>query len=139
MDERFIDRVLRTTGIVAALIGLCGWAYLGTLWARAFLLAAAWGIVNLWALARLLLIVHAYAPRWAVVLFLCLKIPVLYGLILCYLVWVPWRPSAFLGGISLPYAVILLKALGRVLVEAMGRKGTPPAAGTDSGRQDRVQ
>jgi hypothetical protein len=139
MDEQFIDRVLRASGVVAGLVGLCGWACLGAAWATAFLLAAAWGIVNLWALARLLLIIHAHAPRWALAAFLCLKIPILYGLILSYLLWVPWRPSALIGGISLPYAVIILKALGRFLVEAMGRKGIPPETTAGSGQQDRVQ
>jgi len=54
-------------------------------------------------------------------LFLCLKVPVLYGLIILYLFYVSWQPSALIAGITLPYAVMVLKALGRFLIEAMNR------------------
>lgn len=122
MDEQFIDRVLRASGVVAALAGLCGWAQLGSEWALSFLLAAAWSIVNLWVLAQVLIRLLQHGSRLALIVFFCLKIPILYGLILCYLFWAPWSPSALIGGITLPYAVIVLKALGRFLVDAMGRK-----------------
>lgn len=121
-DEQFVDRVLRVTGVVAALAGLCGWAQWGSEWALSFLLAAAWSIVNLWALAQVLIRVFMRGSRLAVALFFCLKVPILYGLILCYLIWAPWSPSALVCGITLPYLVILLKALGQSLVEAMGPK-----------------
>jgi len=122
MDEQFLDRVVSASGLVAALAGLCGWGPLGSEWTLSFLLAAAWSIANLWILARLLILVFQRGSRFALALFLCLKIPILYGLILCYLIWAPWRPSSLIGGITLPYGVIVLKALGRFLVEAMGRK-----------------
>jgi len=139
MDERFLDRVLRASGVVAGLAGLCGWAYLGSLWALAFLLAAAWSIINLWVLACLLIQVFERGNRLSLLLFFCLKVPVLYGLILLYLLFVPIRPSALIGGVTLPYVIIVLKALGRFLVEAMGQKQTPPAAGTENGQQSRTR
>jgi len=139
MDEQFIDRVLRTSGVVAGLSGLCGWAYLGPEWALAFLLAATWSIVNLWVLARLLILLFKQGSRLGLALFFCLKVPVLYGLILAYLLLVPRRPSALIGGVTLPYAVIVLKALGRSLVDAMGRQGTPPATGPKGGEQDEAR
>jgi len=131
MDEQFIDRVLRASAVAAAVAGLCGWAYWGPQWALAWLLASAWSIVNLWVLAHLLKRLFQRGSRFALVAFFCLKVPVLYGLILCYLLWVPWRPSALIGGIILPYAVIVLKALGRFLVDSMSRKETPSDTGAN--------
>ena len=137
MDENFIRRVLKASVVVAALVGLCGKAYLGSLWAFAFILAAAWSIVNLFVLERLLILLFQRESRLALAAVFCLKIPVLYGLILLYLIEVPWRPSALLGGITLPYAVIVLKALGRSLIEAMGRKEALQATG-DKRTRDRT-
>jgi len=135
MEEKLVRRVLKASVVVAALVGFCGAVYLGTLWAFAFILAAAWSIVNLWVLERLLVLLFRGGSRLALAAVFCLKIPVLYGLILLYLIAVPWRPSALLGGITLPYAVIVLKALGRSLIEAMGRKEALQATG-DRGKQD---
>ena len=135
MEEKLVRRVLKASVVVAALVGFCGAVYLGTLWAFAFILAAAWSIVNLWVLERLLVLLFRGGSRLALAAVFCLKITVLYGLILLYLIAVPWRPSALLGGITLPYAVIVLKALGRSLIEAMGRKEALQATG-DRGKQD---
>lgn len=129
MDEDFVRRVLKASVVIAALAGLCGMAYLGPLWAFAFILAAAWSIVNLWLIERLFTTLLLGQSRVALVVIFFLKVPVLYGLILLYLIVVPWQPSALLGGIILPYAVIVLKALGRSLVETTGRKRTPEATG----------
>lgn len=139
MDERFIRRVLQASLAMTAVVGLCGLSYAGPLWAFAFLLAALWSTANLWALERLLILLFRKGNRLALVVLFCLKIPVLYGLILGYLLWVPWRPSALIGGVSLPYAVIVLKALGRSLVDAMGRKKASPATEARSGERDRAQ
>ena len=139
MDERFIDRVLVASGILAALIGLTGWAYWGAEWSLSFLLAATWGIVNLWSLARLLVNLFETRNRLGLLLFFCLKVPVLYGLILLYLLYVPWQSSALIYGVTLPYAVIVLKALGRSLNDAMSRKGSPPASGGGGEEQDRAR
>ena len=129
MDEKFIRCVLKASAVAAALLALCGRVYLGSLWAFAFLLAAAWSIVNRWVLERLFILMLQGQSRLALAAIFCLKIPVLYGLILLYLVAVPWRFSALLGGITLPYVIIVLKALGRSLVDAMGRKEAPKDLG----------
>jgi hypothetical protein len=136
MDEQFIQRVLKASAVVAALIGLYGLVYLEPLWAFAFILAAAWSIANLWVLEHLLILLFERGGRLALVVLFCLKIPILYGLILVYLLFVPRRPSALIGGVTLPFVVMVLKALGRSLVDAMGRKETPPATEAKSGQQD---
>jgi hypothetical protein len=139
MDEQFIPRVLRASVVMTALIGLCGLAYPGPLWSFAFVLAGLWSTANLWALEHLLMLLFRKGNRLALVAFFCLKIPILYGLILGYLLWVPWRPSALIGGVTLPYAVIVLKALGRSLVDAMGRKDASPTTEAESEQQDKAQ
>jgi len=140
MDERFIDRVLVASGIFAALVGLTGWAYRGAEWSLSFLLAATWGIVNLWVLAWLWeVLLFETGNRLRLLLLFCLKVPVLYGLILLYLLYVPWQSSALIYGVTLPYAVIVLKALGRSLNDAMSRKGSPPASGGGGEEQDRAR
>ncbi|MCX8035750.1 MAG: hypothetical protein N3D11_01600 [Candidatus Sumerlaeia bacterium] len=128
MDERFIDRVLQASGVMGGLGGLCGWALGGPEWALAFLLAAAWSIANLWVLAYLLVVVVKRARRGTMLAFLLLKTVILYGLIVLYLFFVHWTFSALMCGLTLPYVVMVLKAGGRVLVDAMNRGKNPSAS-----------
>jgi hypothetical protein len=139
MDERFIRRVLQASLVMTAVVGLCGLSFAGPLWAFAFLLAALWSTANLWALEHLLILVFRKGNRLSLAVFFCLKVPILYGLILSYLLWVPWRPSALIGGVTLPYAVMVLKALGRSLVDAMGQKKASPASEAKRGERDRAR
>ncbi len=125
VDERFIDRVLQASGVIGALAGLCGWALGGPEWALAFLLAAAWSIVNLWVLAYFLVVILKKARRRTLIAFFLLKTVILYGLIVLYLFFVQWTFSALMSGLTMPYIVMVLKAVGRVLTDAMDRGKGP--------------
>jgi len=120
MDEGFIGRVLKTSAVVGPLFALCAYACLGPLWSFSFLLAAGWSIANLWALKGLLKALVLREGLLKLGSFFFLKVPILYGVILFYLIAVPWKASALITGFSLPYVVIVLKVLGRALVETMG-------------------
>jgi len=132
MEADFLRRVYKASAAMAALIALCGAAYIGALWALAFLLAAAWSVANLWTLERLLTVVVRRGRRTAIAGLFCLKLPVLYAVLALYLLFVPWSAGALLAGLTLPYAVIVLKALGLSLVESMGRTPLPPRAERES-------
>lgn len=129
MGEDLLHRVRKSSAAVAVLVTLIGLVARGPQWSLAFALAAAWSIANLWVLERLLTLLIRRGSRLALLVVFCLKVPILYGLMLLYLIAIPWRPSALLGGISLPYAVIVLKAVGHVLIEATARKGSPTQSG----------
>jgi hypothetical protein len=126
MDEAFLKRVYRTSWILAALVTLFGATYGGVRWGVAFGLAGAWSIINLRVLEYLLILYLKRRGRLRLIIVFLLKILGLYGLLLGGLFVIrlhdgrmpiaPWFRSALLCGISLPYAVIVLKALGRVLV-----------------------
>jgi hypothetical protein len=127
--EGFIRRVLRASAVFGPLIGLCGMAYLGSLWAFHFVLTAAWSTVNIWVLEQLFVCWFQKKDRVRMIVIFFLKVLVLYGLFLTYLHAVPWQDwaSAVIGGFSLPFAIMVLKALGLALNEVMGQRSTPPA------------
>lgn len=145
IERDFLKRVYRASVAMTLIIGVYGAVYVDGQWALAFTLAAAWSIVNLWAWERLgvqlepiLSIYSQKGSRRALVGFFCLKVPILYGLILLYLITIPLRPIAVIGGVFVPYGVITLKAAGHALAQAMGWEKASGAA-TAEKHQDEAQ
>lgn len=139
MDLAFVIRSLKLTALLAVLGFMFTSVYLGAGWGLGFLLGAAWGIGNLYLIKTLIeLAVRLDGRDWTSVGVLVLvKFPLLYGL--GYLVlsrpWYPfWAPVI---GFSLPLAVIVLKAMGRVLMHIEGPDAGRKPAHSDLKRASR--
>jgi len=122
LDLAFITRSLKLTALLSGLGFIFASVYLGAGWGLGFILGAAWGIGNLYLIKRLIELSVRLEGRdlAAVVILVLVKFPLLYGL--GYLIlsrsWYPfWAPVI---GFSLPLAVIVLKAIGRVLLGIEG-------------------
>jgi hypothetical protein len=132
MERDFIRRVLKASAVMTALFGLVGSVYLGPIWALVFMMMAALSIVNLWVIEQLWTTIFLRGSRlWLFVIFF-LKFATLCGLLLLVVTVTPWQTKprsagSLIGGFALPYAVIVLKAVGRALVEMTGPQKTQTA------------
>jgi hypothetical protein len=120
MTPDFLARIVKTSiSLSIGLTILAAW-YLGVARGLDFGVAALWGSVNFSFLSRLILEwtrpEGARTPR--VLAALALKFPLLYGVGTAWALFRKPDPVATLAGLSLILAVILLKSIGRTLVDA---------------------
>ncbi len=116
MDLRFIDRVIKTTLILAAILFPFFAIYISMNFALAVLLGASWGCLNL--LAIRFIVVSLLTPHrknlalGLIVLFV--KLPVLYGIGYLLITWNYLPIGGLLWGFSGILIVMVLKVLGRL-------------------------
>lgn len=116
MDLRFIDRVIKSTLILAAILFPFFAIYISMNFALAVLLGASWGCLNL--LAIRFIVVSLLTPRrknlslGLIVLFV--KLPVLYGIGYLLITWNYLPIGGLLWGFSGILIVMVLKVLGRL-------------------------
>ncbi len=116
MDLRFIDRVIKSTLILAAIVFPFFALYISMNFALAVLLGALWGCLNL--LAIRFIVVSLLTPRrknlslGLIVLFV--KLPVLYGIGYLLITWNYLPFGGLLWGFSGILIVMVLKVLGRL-------------------------
>lgn len=117
-DLDFIDRTLKTTGIVLLIAFFFGTYYYGLYNALAFLSGGVWGIVNLMLLKKL--VRSAIRPEGidtvAVIMIMLVKFPLLYAAGYFLLKVTMFTPVALVVGFSSVLGVLVLKALGRVFL-----------------------
>ncbi|MBM3318906.1 MAG: hypothetical protein FJY75_13745 [Candidatus Eisenbacteria bacterium] len=125
-DRGAIRRILTTTAILAALIGLALSVYAGWAWAVGFLGGAAAGGLNLAFLSGLAGEIVRPGPRrkWRIAVLLALKMPVVYGGLAGLLLWKALPVTAIVLGFSFVLIVIVLKAAGRLILGS--RLSAPP-------------
>ncbi len=133
MDSAFIIRSLRATVALALLGFILAAYYVNTAWGVGFVLGALWSIANLYLLKVLIekVITLDKRPAGPVVLLVLVKFPLLYGVGFLILSWGWYDVLAPLLGFSLPFAVIVLKAAGRMWlgIDGPGTGRKPVGAG----------
>lgn len=116
MDLRFIDRVIKTTLILAAILFPFFAVYININFALAVLLGAFWGCLNL--LAIRIIVVSLLTPHKKNLslglIILLVKLPVLYGIGYLLLTWSYLPVGGLLWGFSGILIVAVLKVLGRL-------------------------
>lgn len=116
MDLRFIDRVIKTTLILAAFLFPFFALYIRMNFALAVLFGALWGCLNL--LAIRIIVVSLLTPHKKNVtlglIILLVKLPVLYGIGYLLVTSNYLSIGGLLWGFSGILIVIVLKALGRM-------------------------
>lgn len=133
MDDGFLTRILKTSAVLSVGLGGVLALYIGPGIGIAFGVSGLWGTLGL-ALLRSLLVTAtgSRAPIWKLALLGLLKFPFLYGvgLVLIH----RFRPNllAVFSGLTLVLTVIVLKHLGKAMVESewftrpIAREGTKP-------------
>ncbi len=116
MDLQFVDRVIKSTLILAAILFPFFALYISMNFALAVFLGASWGCLNLLALR--IIVVSLLTPHkknyilGLIILFV--KLPVLYGIGYLLISWNYLPIGGLLWGFSGILIVMVLKALGRM-------------------------
>ncbi|OGC78743.1 MAG: hypothetical protein A2145_03380 [candidate division Zixibacteria bacterium RBG_16_40_9] len=121
MGLDLIKRTYRTSFIVAILVFLYTWGYYSFPSAVGILTGTIWGCLNLFFITNLVTSFikveeKDYPKIWILLL---VKFPILYGLGFLALIIGYFEPLTFLLGFSLVLAVIILKVLGKYLLDSV--------------------
>lgn len=125
IDAGFLHRVHRTGLVLSLFVSLATAVYVGPRWGLGFLACSVWGIVNLWALERL--VRQSLRPGGArlgvVALGILVKIPLLYAALVALLYFGHFPAASILLGLALPLFVIMMKIVGRLVASRLGSSG----------------
>ena len=131
MDIGFIERTLRTSGLLSLVILIFGSFYYGFMPSLSVFTGLIWGIVNLYFLS--LLIRSTIRPdnvdKVGALVILFIKIPLLYLTGYFMVTSTLFDPILLLIGFSVLLLVMVLKAIGRIImnldhVSGKERQGT---------------
>jgi len=116
VDLKFVDRIIRTTLILAAILFPFFALYIGMNFALSVLSGAVWGVLNLWAIKIIVTSLMPGGKKNIIVglLVLFLKLPVLYVAGFLLVTWDYLSVSGLLWGFSGVLIVTLFKVLGRM-------------------------
>ena len=118
-EPDFIQRTLRTTGVLLLLIFLFGIYYFGFYYALAILSAGIWSMINLMFLS--MLVRQAVRPdgidKMAVAITAIIKFPLLYAAGYFLITADIFEPVPLVIGFSLVIVVIILKAVARAILK----------------------
>lgn len=119
MDDGFLQRILRTSLLLSLGLGVVVAFYFGTPSGIAFATSGVWGTLGLWLLRTFLVTVTGgKAPFWKVALLGFLKFPLLYGIGLLLIHRFHPNLLAVFAGLTLVLTVIVLKHIGKAMVES---------------------
>lgn len=119
MDTRFVDRSLRTTGVISLLALIFGTVYYGFQPALSVFTGIIWGMVNLYFLSLLVrsTLKTGEIDKMTALVLLFIKFPLLYTSGYLMIVSDYFSPLLLLCGFTLVLLVIVLKAFGRAILK----------------------
>ena len=127
-DLDFVDRTLKTSGVVLLIALVFGMYYFGINPALAFFFGGVWGMVNLILIKRL--VTFAVRPEGvdvpAVVILALVKFPLLYASGFFLLKIEQFETLHLVYGFSSVLAVMVLKAAGRLMLGLDAENGNGP-------------
>ena len=119
MGLEFINRVIKTTLLLGALVFIFGSFYFDYIYATGIFIGMLWGCANLWLIRQF--IVNYITPGdrnlGKLSLLAVVKFPVLYAAAFLILKLGWFSVVSFVIGFSLIFIVITLKALGKLVTE----------------------
>jgi hypothetical protein len=123
-DLRYVRRIALTSIWLGALAALLLWAGVGPRWALGFAGGATLGVANLLLMSALIreIVTLGERSRRRIVGLLSIKVPLVYGGLAALLLTRIAPATAVVVGFSLVLAVIVLKAIGRLIT---GRETAP--------------
>jgi len=123
MGLEFLKRVQMATLVVGVIAFAFVALYYDLRFGLGLLIGCLWGVGNFWAITRVLTVVmtRGQIDQRRALIFAAIKFPVLYivGFVLLRSGW--FEPISLVAGFSLLFLVVLLKALGRVVLQLDGR------------------
>jgi len=119
MGLDFINRVIKTTLLLGALVFIFGSYYFDWTYSLGIFTGVLWGCANLWFIREFIVNYLTTGDRNAgkLALLALIKFPILYGAGFLVL-WLGWFPVvSFVAGFSLIFVVVVFKALGLLVME----------------------
>jgi len=118
VELNFIDRVLKTTGIVLLICFVFGLYYFGVFAALAFLSGGIWGMINLLFISELVKVTirPEGADKTKALGLAVIKFPLLYSTGYFLLKVHQFNPLYLLAGFSLLFLIIILKVVARAIL-----------------------
>jgi len=113
----FIDRTIRISGVVGAVLFVFLTPYYPAAVTWGFLIGVALSGLNLWTLQSLFGSILRGSSKAKAASYLGIKFPLFYGLLLSVLYFISISHEAFFVGFVLPFVVIVLKTVGQVALE----------------------
>jgi hypothetical protein len=118
MDHGFLKRTRITALIITALWGLCGTVYVSPLWALQYSVTSLLSIVNLWLIEKLVLAIFPQSNKIKSLIWAVVKFPLLYSFAYLFFRNGGFSLSGFLLGFNTIFIVLVLKAAGRMYIDA---------------------
>ena len=127
MGLEFIDRTLKTSGVVLLVFLPFGLFYLGVFPALAAFSGGVWGMLNLIFISALVreAIQTGTVNKGRVLGLAVIKFPLLYGSLYALLKVASFDPLHILAGFSSILAIIVLKVVGRSLMQVSDQPERP--------------
>lgn len=125
MGLEFIDRSLRTTGIVLMIFLPFGMYYLGVFPTLAGFSGGVWGMINMIFIAALVraTLRPEGADRMKALGLAVFKFPLLYLSGYCLLKVPQFEPLYLVCGFSSLFVIIVLRAIGKIMIRATDESG----------------
>lgn len=124
MDLKFFYNSLRWTVTIALLVAVIALGYGHYAWAGRYVVIASWTVVNLLIISELLFAVFRDHRKDRALVFLALKMTML-ALLVAFAYYVGLELTSYLAGFNTFFLVIILKSLGRMIVESQRRADFP--------------
>ncbi len=123
LDMDFLRRVLVTSSVLAILSFLFIAVYVGWRFGVGVLFGTAWSVANFHLLIQLvkIMVEEGRIRHKRVALLALVKFPILYGLAYLVLRFAELPALAFVIGFGVPFFVMVMKALGRMLNDYLSK------------------
>jgi len=123
-DIEWFNHVLIWSGVITVLVYVFMSVYSRIDWANGILVGSLWNIANLWLIKWLLVggLVTPRKPIRQLLLGVLIKFPLLYGTGAWLMMSGQFPILSLMVGFHVPFAVIILKVMGRMLVPVVTGK-----------------
>jgi len=103
---------------LTALVALYGAVYVGLLWGVQYAVTSCLSIVNFWLIEKLVVAMFAERNKIKSLIWAVVKFPLLYFIAFLFFHNVGFSISSFLAGFNTIFIVLILKAAGKMYIEA---------------------
>jgi hypothetical protein len=118
MERDFLKRTRITALILTAIIGIYATAYVSLLWAVQYAVTSCLSIVNFWLIEKLVVAMLGERNKIKTLIWAVVKLPLLYFVAFLFFHNVGCSISSFLAGFNTIFIVLILKAAGKMYIEA---------------------
>ncbi len=118
MERDFLKRTRTMAVGLTALVALYGAVYVSLLWAVQYAVTSCFSIVNFWLIEKLVVAMFAERNRIKSLIWAVVKFPLLYFIAFLFFRNGGFSTTGFLFGFNTIFIVLILKAAGKMYIEA---------------------